>query len=162
MRRRRIRSFSQSQELLEEVGRTGRFLVAAGLTYSARLRRLHFEMLTDFNPALRALVAAPALSRGVYRPVVPAIPTVEAVFLDKDGRRSIALMNWSYRCVEGEHGKRSTVLPTIENLRVDLPGVGRPNTIRSLRHGNLPLQTDGGRPFVVPPELSAIDLLVVE
>jgi hypothetical protein len=119
----------------------------AGLTYSAKVRRADFDMRADFDPAIRSVIAGPALERGVARPVVPADPLIEAVLLEKDGRRSVALMNWAYKGRE---------LEPVENLKVQLPaGV---KSARSLVHGDL--KVDGGA--VVLPKMQEIDLLVLE
>lgn len=101
----------------------------AGLTYSAKVRRAEFEMRTDFDQAVRALIVAPALARRAYRPVVPAEPLVEAVLLKNDRRRSIALINWGYR--------HDRTLQTVKDLRVALPGAGDVKSVQSLAHGPL-------------------------
>jgi hypothetical protein len=121
----------------------------AGLTYSAKVRRPNFNMNTDFDPALRDLIAASSLNRKVYRPVVPQEPLVEAVALENNGQRSIALMNWAYRGDE---------LQPAKNLRVDLSALGNVAAVKSLNHGPLRLQNQ----TVVLPQLDAIDLLMVE
>ncbi len=118
----------------------------AGLTYSAKVRRVDFDMRADFDPALRAVVAGPALAR-IARPVVPSDPLVEAVFLEKEGKRSVALMNWAYKGRD---------LQPVENLRVELPaGIA---SVRSIVHGPLRLE---GRSAVVP-KMMEIDLLILE
>ena len=66
-------------------------------------------MRADFDPSIRALIADPAIARGAARPVTTSEPLVEAVLLEKDGRRSVALMNWAYRGRE---------LQGVEKLRV--------------------------------------------
>jgi hypothetical protein len=73
------------------------------------------------------------------------------VFLERDGKRSVALMNWAYRS-----GRQHQ---PVETLRVALPGVGPVSQVRSLAHGPLPLEA--GR-TVVLPRLEEIDLLIVE
>ena len=78
----------------------------SGLTYSARVRRPDFDMRTDFDADLRRWIAGPALERGVYAPALPAAPTVEAVLLDNDGKRSIVLMNWAYKSAAGQIRRR--------------------------------------------------------
>ena len=134
----------------------------AGLTYSAQVRRKDYDMRRDFDPALRALIAAPALARRVHRPVVPSDPLVEAVLLEKDGKRSIALMNWSYRSGPGARPGPEAMLQPARQLSVALAGIGQIRSIRSLRHGPLPIGEAGGSQWVTLPELTAIDLLVVE
>jgi hypothetical protein len=119
----------------------------AGLTYSAKVRRADFDMRADFDPAIRSLIAWPTLSRAVERPVVPSDPLVEAVLLEKDGKRSVALMNWAYK---------GRALQPVEKLRVALPaGV---TSARSIVHG--PLEVKEGA--VVLPRMEEIDLLVLE
>lgn len=120
--------------------------VYAGLSYSAKVRRADFDMRADFDAGLRTLVAQPALSR-IARPVVPSDPLVEAVLLEKDGRRSAALMNWAYKGRD---------LQPVENLRVELPeGV---KSVRSIAHG--PLRLEGRT--VTLPKMMEIDLLILE
>lgn len=118
----------------------------AGLSYSAKVRRADFDMRADFDPTLRKLIASAALERS-ERPVVTSEPLVEAVLLEQDGRRCVALMNWAYR--------GTTHVPA-ENLRVTLPaGV---KGVRSLVLGKVPLVERA----VVLPRLSEIDLLVLD
>ncbi len=69
-----------------------------GLEYSAGVRAETYDMSTAFDPARRALIAAPALER--VKPVVDASePLVEGVLLRHPGtgRRAVVLMNWAYR-----------------------------------------------------------------
>jgi len=87
---------------------------------------------------------------------VPAEALVEAVALDNAGRRSLALINWSYQRKTGEAGKGR--LQTAEKLRVELAGLGTVKSVRSLIHGPLPL--DNGS--VIVPSLAEIDLLILE
>ena len=128
----------------------------SGVSYSGTVRRADFDMHADFDPTLRALIAAPALTHHAYRPAIPSDALVEAVALDKDGQRSIALINWSYRRSAGEAGKGT--LQPIENLRVELPGFPPGKSVRSLAHG--PLKVSEGS--VTVPKLAEIDLLVIE
>lgn len=134
----------------------------AGLNYSARVRRADFDMRADFDPAVRALIAAPAIDRGVYRPVLPSEPLVEAVLLNKDGCRSVALINWSYRHDEDRSGRRPRDLQVAEKLRVALPGAGEVKAVRSLAHGPLKVEGTGANRGVVLPTLEEIDLLILE
>jgi hypothetical protein len=133
-----------------------------GLTYSARVRRADFDMKADFDPNLRHWIAAPALERGVYAPVRPAEATVEPVSLTNAGRRSIALMNWAYKSSADAAGRPSSVLEHAVKLRVDLPGVGSLKAVRSIVHGNLPIEGDDAGRFVTVPRLDEIDLLILE
>ncbi len=128
----------------------------SGLSYSAQVRRADFDMRADFTPGLRELIAAPALAAKAYRPAVPGEALVEAVALDNAGRRSLALINWSYQRKTGEAGKGR--LQTAEKLRVELAGMGTVKSVRSLIHGPLPL--DNGS--VIVPSLAEIDLLILE
>ena len=128
----------------------------SGVTYSAQVRRADFDMRADFDPALRALIAAPALARNVFRPAQPSEPLVEAVALVNGGHRSVALINWSFQRPAGDTGKGR--LQPAEKLRVDLTGLGAVKTVRSLVHGPLPLANGA----VTLPNLAEIDLLVVE
>lgn len=127
----------------------------SGISYSAKVRRGDFDMRADFDPNLRALIAAPAIAR-TTRAVVPADPLVEAVSLVRDGRRSVALMNWSYHrpataTIKGE-------LQPVRNLRIALHGHGAPKSVRSIVHGSLPISES----TVTLPSLAEIDLLVIE
>jgi hypothetical protein len=130
----------------------------AGLTYSAKVRRPDFDMRADFDAAVRALIAAPALERKVNRPVLLAEPLVEVVLLEKEVKRSVALINWAYRHPDEKAGRRPRDLQVVENLRVELPGAGPVKSVRSLIHG--PLKLDGGA--VVLPKMEEIDLLILE
>jgi hypothetical protein len=134
----------------------------SGLTYSARVRRPDFDMRVDFDSALRHWITAPALERGVYAPVQPSEATVEAVCLEKDGRRSIALMNWAYKSAVDQAGRPSSVLQSPANLRIRLPGVGELKSVRSLVHGNLRIEGEGRERSVTMPRLDEIDLLILE
>ncbi len=127
----------------------------SGISYSAAVRRPDFDMATDFDSNLRALIAAPALSAKVARPAVPSAPLVEAIALQREGRRSVALMNWSHARPAGE---RKPVLQTQTDLRVDLSGAAPFSKVRSLLHG--PLKQDGAT--VVLPKLEEVDLLLLE
>ncbi len=128
----------------------------SGLSYSAKVRRGDFDMRADFDAALRGLIAAPALERKVSRPAIPGDALVEAVALTKDGRRSIALMNWAYTKPTGDITKGA--LQPIENLRVELPGFANAKSVRSIQHGPLEISAGG----VIVPKLAEIDLLVIE
>jgi hypothetical protein len=128
----------------------------SGLTYSAKVRRADFSMRDDFSPATRALIAGTARVRKVYQPVQVSEPLVEAVSLEANGRRSVALMNWAYHRPAATGGKGE--LQAVENLRVDLAGVGPVKSVRSLLLGELPVANGG----VVLPKLAEIDLLWIE
>lgn len=129
----------------------------AGLTYSAKVRRPDFDMRADFDQASRNLIVAPALGRNIYRPVLPAEPTVEAVYLTKPGRRSVALINWSYASNTGR-----PQLQEMRGLVVGLPGVAELKSVRSLVHGKLTIQGKGKDRHIILPKLEAIDLLMLE
>lgn len=127
-----------------------------GLAYSEYVRsRPDFDMEADYLLELRSLIAGPALARNVYRPVVPEASQVEAVLLEKDGKRSIALMNWNHQTVYEKFQPH-------KQLRVLLPGVQNFSRIRSLKHGVLPVQGEGANRSVVLPQMDEVDLLVVE
>ncbi len=128
----------------------------SGVSYSGTIRRSDFDMHTDFDATVRALIAAPALARGVYRPAVPGDALVETIALSKDQQRSVALINWSYKRDAGEFGKGT--LEPVDNLRVELPGFADARSVRSIIHGPLKV-TAGG---VTVPKLAEIDLLVIE
>lgn len=134
----------------------------SGLTYSARVRRPDFDMRADFDANARYWIAAPALQRGVYCPVRPSEATVEAVYLTKDGRRSVALMNWAYQFEMDSSGRAGSTLQPALRLRIELPGVGLSKSVRSLVFGNLPIEGEGVAQSVILPRLDEIDLLVVE
>lgn len=143
-----------------EVGRGAVVSVGvwAGLTYSAKVRRPDYDMRADFDPALRRLIAAPALERDVVRPAVPSDPLVEAVALTNAGQRSVALMNWAYRY----DAKSKNSLQPRDKLRVDLPRVGPIASVRSLRFGPLPLAREGTVTFVIVPRIDEVDVLLVD
>lgn len=128
----------------------------AGLSYSATVRREDFDMRSDFDPVLRDLVAAPALERKILRPAVPSDPLVEAIALQREGRQSIALINWAYQYQEAVPHKAA--LQPLKHLRIELPGFPNAKTISSLRHG--PLPWDGSA--VILPGIEEIDLLWVD
>lgn len=127
-----------------------------GITYSAKVRRNDFDMQADFDPALRSLVAMPAINSKVYRPAPTNNPLVETIALTKDGKRSVSLINWSYNRPAGETSKG--ILQTIENLQVDLSGMGAVKSVRSIVHG--PLGISNG--IVKVPKMAEIDLLVID
>lgn len=128
----------------------------AGLSYSATVRREDFDMRSDFDPSLRDLIAAPALERKILRPAVPSDPLVEAIALQREGRQSIALINWAYQHQEAVQHK--AVLQTLGQLRIELSGFRNAKKISSLRHGLLPW--DGSA--VILPGLEEIELLWVD
>ena len=128
----------------------------SGLTYSAKVRRADFSMRDDFPAAVRALIAAPALARNVSQPARPSEPLVEALALARDGRRSIALINWAYQRTATSAGKGE--LQIAQNLRIDLPAGHGAKTVRSLLHGPLTLTQNS----VTLPNLAEIDLLILE
>ena len=128
----------------------------SGLTYSTKVRRADFSMRDDFSPGVRALIAAPALARGVIQPARPSEPLVEAVALERAGRRSIALMNWAYQRTATSSGKGE--LQVAQNLRIDLSGGPAIKSARSILHGPLPLNNGA----VILPRLAEIDLLLLE
>ena len=113
-------------------------------------------MREDFPAAVRALIAAPALARGVAQPARPSEPLVEAIALERDGRRSVALINWAYGRDAGASGKGG--LQVAKNLRVELAGGAALKSVRSLVHGPLALNQDA----VTLPEMAEIDLLILE
>jgi hypothetical protein len=125
-----------------------------GAVYSRKARQDDYDMLRDYDPLLRNLIAKPALDAEVYRPVVPAVGTVEAVMLAKDDKRSIALINWTFKSPK-------TLVP-LENLRIALPDVGDFKTVRSLQTGVLKVEGTGKSRSVILPKLNEIDLLVLE
>ncbi len=128
----------------------------SGLTYSAKVRRADFSMRADFPAAVRALIAAPALARNVSQPARPSEPLVEARALERDDRRSIALINWAYQRTATSPGKGE--LQIAQNLRIDLPVGHGAKSVRSLLHGPLALTQNS----VTLPKLAEIDLLILE
>ncbi|HEV7405250.1 MAG TPA: hypothetical protein VGO11_20065 [Chthoniobacteraceae bacterium] len=123
----------------------------AGLTYSAKVRRADYDMHADFDPALRALIAEPAVSRKLALEI--SEPLVEAVPLENKGRHGIALMNWAYA---SSAGKESPV--PAENVRITFRPEQKVTKVRSQVHGPLTLK-DGS---VVVPKVDDVDLLYVE
>jgi hypothetical protein len=101
------------------------------------------------------LIAAPAIDRKVYRPAIASNPMVETIALTKDGVKSVSLVNWSYHRPSGDTSKG--ILQTIENLRVDLSGMGPMKSVRSIIHG--PLNITNGS--VIVPKMAEIDLLII-
>ena len=75
--------------------------------------------------------------------------------VEKDGRKSIALINWAYSQTEKEAGAER--LEVMKNVRVSLAQTGL-KTVRSLRHGELKVENGA----VILPQLDEIDLLVLE
>jgi len=128
----------------------------SGLSYSAKVRRSDFDMRADFDPALCALIANPAIERQAYRPAIPSDPLVESVSLSKEDQRSIALINWAYTKAKGDLTKGT--LQPVQHLQVKLPGFSDAKSVRSINHGPLKL-TNGA---VTVPSLNDIDLLIVE
>jgi len=129
----------------------------AGLTYSARVRRADFDMTTDFDPAARAMIAGPALHRGVRMPATTDNPLVETVSLVNGDRRSVALINWAWRRNSG-----ANVLVPAENLRIDLRGFDGAKSVRSAVCGQLNAKRTDGSLCVVLPRLDETDLLIME
>ena len=128
----------------------------AGLTYSAEVRRSGFDMKKDFDVSLRALISAPAIARNVYRPVTSTEGLVEAVLLQKDGRRVVTLMNWAYQYDDSQMNKGR--LQPFEDLRINLGGAGKIKSVRSLMQGSLKM--DGQTALL--PKLEEMDLLLIE
>ena len=134
----------------------------AGLTYSARVRRPDFDMRSDFDPALRSFIAAPATSQNVYQPILPADPLVEGILLEKDGRQAIALMNWSYRRGDDHSERRPRELQPVTRLKVVLPAAMHAKQVRSFVHGELRIERRDSHTVVIVPKLDEIDLLILE
>lgn len=126
-----------------EVVRVGTW---AGLAYSEMVRRKDFEMRGDFDEALRKAIVEEAVKR-VRRPVVVSEPLVEAVLLEAEGKRSVALMNWAYAAGDK--------LQSMENVTVRLDGM---TAARSAVHGKLDVK-DGA---VVLPGMDEVDVLILE
>ena len=127
----------------------------AGLSYSAGVREKSFNLRNDFDSEFRLLIAGPLSAQRIYRPVIPAEPLVEAILLEKDGQRSIALMNWAY-----SHGANEPVREHLEifrDLPIDLSHVGELRKVRSLTHGPLRIANNA----VILPSLEEIDLLIL-
>jgi hypothetical protein len=129
----------------------------AGLTYSARVRHATFDMSEDFDAFVRAQIASPSALGGRV-PVKPALPLVEAIPLTKNGRTAIALMNWAYR--RGAAGQE-TLVPA-QKVKIDMRDLGEIKTIRSAKHGSLPVTAhEPGVYSVILPRLDEIDLLIL-
>jgi hypothetical protein len=123
----------------------------AGLAYSSAVRRANFDMRADFDPALRDVIAMAALARGVSRPVVVDDALVEGLLLEKDGRRSVVLINWGYKKQGG-----TVALQPATSLKIQLPADVK--TVRGIQSGRIPIENG----FVVLPKLVEIELLVLE
>jgi len=97
-----------------------------GLEYSAAVRRFDFNMRSDFDAALRLIVAAPALE--LTRPVIePSDPLAEGVLLKNaaNGMRAVTLANWAYGVTalkQDARGDRSAVVTNIpaEDLQIKI------------------------------------------
>jgi len=141
--------------LARHVHGQGQVIVAglwAGLTYSAKVRRADFDMRADFDPAVRDLIASPALALKLP-PLEVSDALIEAVPLENKGRRGIALMNWAYSAAGG----RETPQPA-ENVRIVFRAGQPVAKVRSLVHGDLAVK-DGG---VTVPKIDDIDLLLLD
>ncbi len=151
----------KSADAMRTVGK-GKVYVAGvwvGLTYSARVRRGDFDMSTDFlADGADEMLTLPLDDHP--RPVWVSVPTVEALALNKDGKRSIALMNWAYK--SAGPGARGAVLVPATNLRVAIKGIGEVKRVRSAATGELKLTSKDGGFEVVVPRVDEIDLLIVE
>lgn len=123
----------------------------AGLTYSEKVRRADYDMHADFDPTLRALIAAPAVSRKLALEV--SEPLVEAVPLENKGRHGIALMNWAYASTAGKEAP----VPA-ENVRITFRPEQKVTKVRSQVQGALTLKDNS----VILPKLEDVDLLYVE
>lgn len=144
----------------------------AGLEYSAAVRNETYDMSTQFEAGLRRWVTAPALAL-VQPGVEPAVPTVEGILLSNpsNGRRSVALMNWTYRVggmvvkPGGSAGRRVPV-PVVVEL-TDMPlvvrGAGAVAKVRSAMLGReLPFQQQDNTLRVTVPTLQEADVLLLE
>lgn len=139
-----------------------------GLEYSAAVRREEFDMARDFDPAVRAFVAAPALER--VRPVVDAsAPLVEGVLVRNatSGRQAVVLMNWAYRVAAKRVSGRSTStvkrLVPARDVVVRLRGAGDLRRAASAALGrDLALEKDGDGWKIALPALDEGDVLLLD
>jgi len=117
-------------------------------------------MSKDFNEAVRLQIASiEERADPIVIPVQTLLPTVEAVALKKNDRRSIALMNWAYR----RDGAKGEALIPAENVKIDINGLGAIYRIRSYKLGELKLETKEPNVYSVTlPKLDEIDLLILE
>ena len=143
------------------------------LEYSGAVRGAEFDMSTQFDAALRRSVTAPALTKA--SPVVDAsVPTVEGVLLREpaSGKRSVTLMNWTYRAAEQEEKKPSPATakkgprPTLVELKettVTIHGAGPVTRVRSaMLDKDLPVQQKGQSIVVTVPLLQEADVLLLD
>jgi hypothetical protein len=132
----------------------------AGLTYSSRVRQDGFDMSKDFDDNLGAQITSiEGHVNPIVIPVQTSLPTVEAVALKKNDRRSIALMNWAYR---RDDARGETLIPA-QNLKINISGLGAIHGVRSYRRGELKLETKEPNVYSVTlPKLDEIDLLILE
>jgi hypothetical protein len=126
----------------------------AGGAYSAKIRRADFDSRADYDPSLRSLITRAALDAGVYRPVYTDVPTLETLLLEKNGKRSVTLINWTYAA--------GGVQLLLENVRLDLPEAGNFKSVRSLQQGQLKVQGSGNNRFVILPTITSVDVLVLD
>jgi hypothetical protein len=134
----------------------------AGLTYSAGVRRVDFDMTANFAAPIRASIAQAVERAGVRAPVFAYDrPLIEPILLLKDAKQCVALMNWAYRA-GAENGGAGRSFVTAEGVRINLDGAKPFKSVRSLRHGELGIVAGGGSVTVNLPSVEEIDLLVLE
>ena len=122
--------------------RVGRGLVYVcgffpGLDYSTAVRRSDYDMRRDLDPALRTLIAAPALEQ--TQPVVDASdPLTEGVLLRNpaNGARAVTLANWAYAVTalrQDPSGKQTPIVThrPIQDVRVTIRGAGSVREVAS-------------------------------
>ncbi|NDC62420.1 MAG: hypothetical protein EBZ59_00160 [Planctomycetia bacterium] len=148
-----------SPALIENEFGRGRAYVSAiygGLEYAARVHRPDFDMNADFDPTLRAWVAAPLEGR-VSKAVDVSAAIVEALPLEQEasGRRSVVLMNWAY-------GPGKQLVPQ-ENVKVTIAdGRGVSRVVSRWTGAELSLERRGDAVVATLPRLEEGDVLALE
>jgi hypothetical protein len=137
----------------------------AGLSYSAAIRKPDVHWRDDLDPALASAITRAAHAAEPTIMVQPSERLVEAVFLNKPGKRSILLKNWDYE-QKASQRKGGRIVPT-ESVSLNFKHVGTLHSVRSLVHGDLKIeQTPGAESpnekTVILPKIDTIDLLILE
>ena len=136
----------------------------AGLDYSRHIREANDDTWEEWGDPNRLLMLP--INRHKVRPIaldiLVGIPTVETILLDNAGRKSVALINWTYRHDPNPAARHNASLVVHHNLLIALPGLPDVRQVRSIHHGPLAVERYEGTPCVRLPRLAEIDVLVVD